>query len=133
MSRVTTTTAQTTPLGIRTRDARVGAAALLGLALAWPRLPVHPPLACPLRTLTGVPCPLCGMTRSVVAAMHGHLLESLRFNPAGILVVLFAGALLAGRRVDRVRIERVRMAPWLMGAFVALLWAWNAGFNPTFR
>jgi hypothetical protein len=123
---VTTTTATTTT--IATRDARIGAAAMLGLAVAWPRLPVHPPLACPLRTLTGVPCPLCGMTRAVVAAMHGHLLESLRFNPAGILVILLAIALLMGMRVDRVRIP-----PWLVVAFVALLWAWNAGFNPTFR
>ena len=122
------TTPQTTPLGIRTRDTRVGAAALLGLAVAWPRLPVHPPLACPLRTLTGVPCPLCGMTRSVVAAMHGHLFESLRFNPAGFLVVLLAVALLTGLRLDRVRIP-----PWIIVAFVALLWVWNAGFNPTFH
>jgi hypothetical protein len=122
------TTAQTTPLGIRARDARVGAAALLGLAVAWPRLPVHPPLACPLRTLTGVPCPLCGMTRSVVAAMHGHLFESLRFNPAGILVVLLAVALLT-----RLRLDRVRIPPWIVVAFVALLWVWNVGFNPTFH
>jgi hypothetical protein len=122
----TTTTATTTTVG--TRDARAGAAAMLGLAVAWPRLPVHPPLACPLRTLTGVPCPLCGMTRAVVAAVHGHLLDSLRFNPAGLLVVALAIALLTGVRVDRVRIP-----PWLLVAFVALLWVWNAGFNPTFR
>jgi hypothetical protein len=123
-----TTTAHATPLGIGTRDARVGAAAMLAFAVAWPRLPVHPPLACPLRTLTGVPCPLCGMTRSVVAAMHGHLFESLRFNPAGILVVLIAVALLTGLRIDRVRIPS-----WITVAFVALLWVWNAGFNPTFH
>jgi hypothetical protein len=123
---VTTTTATTRTAG--TRDARVGAAAMLGLAVAWPRLPVHPPVACPLRTLTGIPCPLCGLTRAVVAAMHGHLLESLRFNPAGMLVVLLAIALLAGLRLDRVRIP-----PWLVVTFVAILWAWNVGFNPTFR
>jgi Protein of unknown function (DUF2752) len=123
---VTTTTTATRTVGAR--DARVGAATMLGLAVAWPRLPVHPPLACPLRVLTGVPCPLCGMTRAVVAVMHGHLLESLRFNPAGVLVVLLAIALLAGLRLDRVRIP-----PWLVVSFVALLWAWNAGFNPTFR
>jgi hypothetical protein len=113
---------------VSTRDVRVGAAAMLGLAVAWPLLPVHPPIACPLRTLTGVPCPLCGMTRAVVAAMHGHLLESLRFNPAGIGVVLVAIALLAG-----VRVERFRVPPWLAVTLVAALWAWNIGFNPTFH
>lgn len=114
--------------GIRTRDARIGAVALLGAGLVWPRLPVHPPLACPMRTLTGIPCPFCGMTRAVVAALHGHVLESLRFNPAGILVVMLAFAFLAG-----VRFERLRVPPWLIGAGVALLWAWNVGFNPTFH
>jgi Protein of unknown function (DUF2752) len=124
----TTSTSTSLPTGIRTRDTRAGAGAMLGLAVAWPWLPVHPPLACPFRALTGVPCPFCGMTRAVVAAMHGHLLESLRFNPAGLLVVVLAFALLAGLRVDRVRIP-----PWIVVAFVALLWVWNAGFNPTFH
>ena len=110
--------------GIRTREARIGAAALVGAALVWPRLPVHPPLACPLRTITGVPCPFCGMTRAVVAALHGHPIESLRFN----LVVVFAFALLAG-----VKPARVRVPPWVLAVGVALLWAWNVGFNPTFH
>ena len=122
-------TATTSAPGARTaRDARLAATAMLGFAVAWPRLPVHPPLACPLRTLTGMPCPLCGMTRAVVAAMHGHVLESLRFNPAGVLVVLLALALLAG-----MKLERVRVPPWLLVTLVALLWAWNVGLNPTFR
>jgi hypothetical protein len=110
------------------RDTRILAGGMLVAAVVWPRLPVHPPLACPFRTLTGMPCPLCGMTRAVVAAMHGHLLESLRFNPAGILVVVLALALLAGLRLDRVRIP-----PWTLALFAALLWTWNVGFNPTFR
>lgn len=113
---------------VSTREARAGAAAMLGIAVAWPRLPVHPPFACPLRSITGIPCPLCGMTRAVVAAVHGHFLDSLRFNPAGILVVLLAIALLAGLRV-----QRMRLPTWLLIALVALLWAWNIGFNPTFH
>jgi hypothetical protein len=119
---VTTATSRTS------RDARLAAGAMLGIAVAWPRLPVHPPLACPFRSVTGLPCPLCGMTRAVVAAMHGHLLDSLRFNPAGIVVVLVALALVAGARLDRARVP-----PWLFVAAAALLWAWNIGFNPTFR
>jgi hypothetical protein len=119
---MTTTTATTS------REARAGAAAMLGLAVVWPRLPVHPPIACPMRSITGIPCPLCGMTRAVVAAAHGHVIESLRFNPGGILVVLLALAIIAGMRLDRVRVS-----PWLVVALAALLWAWNIGFNPTFH
>jgi Protein of unknown function (DUF2752) len=111
-----------------TREARTGAAAMLGLALVWPRLPVHPPIACPLRTLTGVPCPMCGMTRAVVALVHGHVLDSLRFNPAGIAVAIIAIALIAG-----FRIERIQIPPWVLIVLAALLWAWNIGFNPTFH
>jgi hypothetical protein len=110
------------------RDTRIAAGAMLGAGVVWSRLPVHPPLACPFRTLTGLPCPLCGMTRAVVAAMHGHVVASLRFNPAGILVVALAIAVVAGLRLDRLRIS-----PWVLVAFAALLWAWNIGFNPTFR
>jgi hypothetical protein len=116
------------PTTIGTRQARAGAAAMLGLAVVWPRLPVHPPIACPLRTLTGVPCPMCGMTRAVVALAHGHVLESLRFNPAGIVVAFIAVALLAG-----FRFERVRVPLWALIVPAAALWVWNVGFNPTFH
>ena len=63
---------------------------VVGAAAIWPVLPLHPPLACPLRSITGIPCPLCGMTRACIVAVHGHLGASLAFNPGGILVVLLA-------------------------------------------
>jgi hypothetical protein len=61
--------------------------------------PVHGPgLPCPLRTLTGIPCPLCGMTTSVTDTVHGHLGAALAANPAGLLAVAAAVALLVWRR-----------------------------------
>src|SRR5207237_9173346 len=69
---------------------RAAAGGMLASARAWPLLPLHPPLACPLLSLTGVPCPLCGMTRAVVAAAHRHVATSLAFNPGGIIVLLLA-------------------------------------------
>jgi hypothetical protein len=42
--------------------------------------------------------------------------------------VLLALALLAGFRLERVRLPR-----WLLLVVPAVLWAWNIGFNPTFR
>jgi len=43
--------------------------------------------------LTGIPCPLCGMTRAMIHLAHGRLLDAIGFHPAVILVfpVLVAG------------------------------------------
>ncbi len=109
-------------------DLRYAAAGMLGIAAIWPFFPAHPPNVCPLRSLTGIPCPFCGMTRSVVAAVHGDFVTSLRYNPAGILVVAIAIAMLVGWRT-----ERVRLPNWLLPVMFGLLWVWNLTLNPTFH
>jgi len=113
----------------RARDVRFATGAAVGLAAAWPLLPLHPGLACPLRTATGIPCPLCGMTRACVAAVHGHIGQSLAFNPGGILVVGFAVALLVRPSL----FTRVRPPMWVVWFTLGALWLWNVGFNPTFH
>ena len=121
---------QTTTIGVRApNQLRVAAAGLVGVAAVWPVLPAHPPLVCPLRAATGIPCPLCGMTRACVAVAHGHLATSLAFNPAGVLVVLAAVVALVRPQL----IARVRAPGWLILAAIGALWLWNIGFNPTFH
>jgi hypothetical protein len=111
------------------RDLRLGGAAFVGAAALWPVLPVHPPFACPMRAITGVPCPLCGMTRACVAALHGHLGTSLAFNPGGVLVVLVACIALLRPQL----LVRVPPPTWLVIGALGALWLWNIGFNPTFH
>lgn len=41
---------------------------------------------CPFRHLTGLPCPLCGMTRSVLCFFQGDWHASLLWHPLGPLV-----------------------------------------------
>jgi hypothetical protein len=67
-------------------------AALLGAAAMTD--PTHPlPFeVCLFHTLTGLPCPTCGMTRAVCHAVHGHWAQSVAWHPAG----LFLAAGLAG-------------------------------------
>jgi hypothetical protein len=108
---------------IQTVDAvrlRAMGAAMLGIASVRPLLPIEPGLPCPLRTVTGVPCPLCGMTRSVTAAVHGDLARSVFLNPAGIVVVVLAVALLLGWRV-----RRITYATWLVPVLLGTMWAYQ--------
>jgi hypothetical protein len=43
---------------------------------------------CLLRTLTGVPCPACGCTRSLAAWAHFSASDAFRFNPLFCLACL---------------------------------------------
>jgi hypothetical protein len=113
----------------RDRELRLATAGLFGLAAVWPVLPVHPPFACPLRAATGIPCPFCGMTRACVAAIHGHITQSLSFNPAGILVLAIAALVLMRPSA----VLRARPPLWALWLALGALWVWNIGFNPTFH
>jgi hypothetical protein len=117
------------PTGLRARDLRIASGAMIAVAAVWPLLPLHPGIACPLRAVTGVPCPFCGMTRAVVAAVHGHVATSLTFNPAGIIVLALAVCAL----VRPAWLTRFRAPMWIVLALFAALWVWNIGFNPTFN
>jgi hypothetical protein len=117
------TTPSTTP-----RNLRVAAAGVVGAAVVWPFLPVHPPFACPLRVTTGIPCPLCGMTRAGVAMAQADVVGALRYNPGVILLV----AVLAVALLRPAVLLHLRLPVWVLGAALGALWIWNVGFNPTF-
>jgi len=76
----------------------VGAAA--ALALANLHVPGRPATLCPLRALTGVPCPFCGGTTAAVRLGRFDLLGALRANPfivLGAVVVATLPAVVAYR------------------------------------
>ena len=50
--------------------------------------PGIPGLSCPLRTLTGVPCPTCFLTRATAAALTGDLSGSLQWHLFGPIAAL---------------------------------------------
>jgi len=41
---------------------------------------------CLIKTVTGMPCPSCGSTRSVGSLLQGHIIEALYWNPFGIIL-----------------------------------------------
>jgi len=44
---------------------------------------------CLFKVVTGMPCPGCGMTRSVAYSLHGHPLQALSFHWFGPLAAAF--------------------------------------------
>jgi len=110
----------------------VAVAALVAARL----LPPHglPFFACPLRTLTGVPCPACGATRTFIHHAHARFIDGLLLSPGATVLFMLAVAVpvftLARATVLRRRVvidlpgpvrSRLRAVAW---ALFAAHWAW---------
>ena len=95
---------------------RTAGVAMLGLGAVLPLLPASPGVPCPLRTLTGVPCPMCGMSTSVEAVLRLDLHGALAANPAGLLAVAVAVLLLI------VRPGRLRIPVFVVPLALAAMW-----------
>src|SRR5688572_17565890 len=69
-------------------------ACLLGSTYLWiQKSNILPDLSresdtCLIKSISGVPCPSCGTTRTVFELLDGHLISSLQWNPMGIIVLL---------------------------------------------
>jgi hypothetical protein len=81
---------------------------------------------CPLRALTGVPCPFCGGTRGTLSLLHGDVLHSLALNP-GVVLGIVAVLYVVWRRPRRT------LPLWLPFVVVAALWAFQLAKYATGR
>jgi hypothetical protein len=91
-------------------------------------------LPCPLRTLTGIPCPLCGMTTAATALAAGDPGAALAANP---FVVVLAGFTLVMAVLMVARVvgwlpwaaqwpaSRRRQSYWVAAVLAALSWAFQ--------
>ncbi|HSQ35861.1 MAG TPA: DUF2752 domain-containing protein [Candidatus Binatia bacterium] len=62
------------------------------LAFDWVTSPQSLVL-CPLRAVTAIPCPSCGLTRALAHLERGHWAEALKFHPFSPLILVMALAL----------------------------------------
>jgi len=151
-----------TPAGRRSPLAAVvGAVMLADAALArlllsadaervyWLGRPI--PLVCGFRRATGLPCPTCGLTRSMVLTLHGSFGAAWHAMPAGPVLVLGAlgiavalvgyAAMAPGWRPAARRSTRrwmagaglaygaVAVVMWLGGWTAQFLVAWHGGLG----
>lgn len=94
---------------------------------------------CFIKQLTGVPCPSCGSTRSVISLLQGNLLDALYWNPIGLIIlsiiiiaplwVLFdyvfsKDSLLTSYLKAEQKIKNYKIAIPLI-ALVIINWIWN--------
>jgi uncharacterized protein DUF2752 len=100
-------------------DLRVASAVMLTAAVALPLLPGDPGIVCPLRSITGVPCPLCGMTTSVEHTVRFELGDAVAANPAGVAAVLAAIVLLVKRP------RRLGVSALALPGVLAAMWAFE--------
>ncbi len=110
-----------------------GLMALLGLALVRFQPDLVLRLAhCPLRDMTGVPCPTCGGTHAAVALAEGRWADALAANPlVAVSLVVFGLWLLAGviatmvpaLRLDLVLTDREKKTARIL-AVVLLVASW---------
>ena len=87
---------------------------------------------CPLRELTGIPCPTCFGTRALLAASHGEVWRALRLNPlvgaAGLGLFAFipwtlATAVFNGPRPSLSQ-PAVKKLAWAGAALLGANWAY---------
>ncbi len=92
---------------------------------------------CLFHHLTGLPCLLCGMTRSFAATAHGRWEEAFRmhllgpplfFLVAAVTSLLVLERMLAARFLPRPGRDAVRKAAWLLLALLALAWVLRLAF-----
>ena len=104
------------------RLATAFAAASAGLVSLAP--PIGP--LCPLRRLTGIPCPLCGLTSAAIALGHGHPVDAVLASPLIVIVVAFAvWAFLPARVRPRSENRKAsRVAPGRTATVAAFGLAW---------
>ena len=112
---------------LRQSSGRLALAATCSLGAAWIHEHHDPGALCPLRRLTGIPCPMCGSTTVFMEAGAGHWTAALTANPFTVLafLVFLAAPLTLIDPVASWAKLPARRRNVLLGVVLALSWGWQ--------
>ena len=106
---------------------RLALATVCSLGAAWVHEHHDPGALCPLRRLTGIPCPLCGSTTVFMEAGAGHWTAALSANPFTV-VAFFVFLAVPIARIDPAQswiALPARRRNVLLGVVLGLSWLWQ--------
>lgn len=93
------------------------------------------PRTCLFCIFTGVPCPLCGLTRSIISLSHLQYHESFRFHPGAALVyaTLIYHIFMRIRCIalgpsfpgEKARMRLVAGSTYFLGLSLVIVWLWR--------
>ena len=90
------------PLATILRDRSVGFVTIGILGLHIVLVSLHlPSWQCPFFTLTGVPCPGCGLTRACMLLLRGEVQASFRFHAFAPVFIIFIAILILSTLLPR--------------------------------
>lgn len=69
-------------------------------------------IPCPLKKLTGIDCPGCGFQRSVIALLHGDVMQSIAYYPATFLLLSILIYVMLNSKFQFTNYHRVKK--WLL-------------------
>jgi hypothetical protein len=90
---------------------------------------------CPLYTLTGIPCPTCGLGRTLYEIVHLHLDKLFYFNPSApfiyiVLLVILLSILILSFFNYRIKIKPLTFNLWFVAVFlIIIVWVLNLLFG----
>lgn len=94
---------------------------------------------CPFKTVTTIPCPSCGSTRSIEFALHGDIQNALLTNPLGLVTLVIMIVMPVWIISDFIRArysfytfykaseQKISKGIWTISLIVLILanWIWN--------